>query len=388
MSNQHLFDTDSDEESMEDMFIEWEISQKHNAEKATHGGLSSRMRYVPREREAGHMRLMKDYFCATPVYNADKFRRRFRMRPSLFNQILEQVMNYDTYFQQRRDACGNLGLSTHQKLTAALCMIAYGTPADQIDENLRMAETTSIETLKRFCLTIHAIYGREYLRSPTPVDLARLLRNGQKRGFPGMLGSLDCMHWEWKNCPTAHHGAYVGHHGRPTIILEAVASFDTWIWHSYFGMPGSHNDLNVLYSSPLFVQGRKKKLFSRKQEAYRRDVERAFGILQSRFAILRGPARFWHQEDLERIMNVCIILHNIIVEDERDEYASDDDDDDDATSMGPTPSYYDPADVLEIEVRRDAAPLGAYLSRRRIMRDEIRHHALRNDLINHLWDKE
>lgn len=86
-------------------------------------------------------------------------------------------------------------------------------------------------------------------------------------------------------------------------------------------------------------------------------------------------------------MNACIILHNMIVEDERDEYASDDDDDD-ATSMGPTPSYYDPADVPEIEVRRDAAPLGAYLGRRRIMRDEIRHHALRNDLINHLWDKK
>ncbi|CAL2271867.1 unnamed protein product [Prunus armeniaca] len=93
----------------------------------------------------------------------DKFWRRFRMRPSLFNRILEQVMNYDTYFQQRRDACGNLGLSTHQKLTVALRMIAYGTPADQIDENLRIAETTSIETLKIFCLTIHAIYGREYL---------------------------------------------------------------------------------------------------------------------------------------------------------------------------------------------------------------------------------
>ncbi|CAL8169097.1 unnamed protein product [Prunus armeniaca] len=113
------------------------------------------------------------------------------------------------------------------------------------------------------------------------------------------------------------------------------------------------------------------------------DVERAFGILQAQFAILKGPARFWHQEDLERIMNACIILHNMIVEDERDEYASDDDDDD-ATSMGPTPSYYDLADVLEIEVRRNAAPLGAYLGRRRIMRDEIRHHALRNDLINHL----
>ncbi|KAH0997521.1 hypothetical protein GBA52_021385 [Prunus armeniaca] len=93
MSNQHLFDTDSDEEIMEEMFVECEISQKKNVEKATHGGLSSRMRYVPREREAGHMRLMKYYFCVISVYNVDKFWRRFRMRPSLFNRILEQLQN-------------------------------------------------------------------------------------------------------------------------------------------------------------------------------------------------------------------------------------------------------------------------------------------------------
>ena len=39
---------------------------------------------------------------------------------------------------------------------------------------------------------------------------------------------------------------------KPTIILEAVASHDLWIWHAFFGMPGSHNDINVLHRSPLF----------------------------------------------------------------------------------------------------------------------------------------
>jgi hypothetical protein len=36
------------------------------------------------------------------------------------------------------------------------------------------------------------------------------------------------------------------------IILEAVASQDLWLWHSFFGMAGSHNDINVLQRSPLF----------------------------------------------------------------------------------------------------------------------------------------
>jgi hypothetical protein len=67
-----------------------------------------------------------------------------------------------------------------------------------------------------------------------------------------MLGYIDCMHWKWKNCLTAWHGMYSGHVRVPTIILEAIASKDLCIWHAFFGLPGSHNDINVLQRSPLF----------------------------------------------------------------------------------------------------------------------------------------
>jgi hypothetical protein len=38
------------------------------------------------------------------------------------------------------------------------------------------------------------------------------------------------------------------------IILEAVTSQDLWVWHSFFGMLGSHNDIKVLQRSPLFAR--------------------------------------------------------------------------------------------------------------------------------------
>ena len=75
-----------------------------------------------------------------------------------------------------------------------------------------------------------------------------------------MIGSIDCMHWEWKNCPYAWRGQYIrGDQGRAAMILEAVASYDLWIWHAFFGTSGSNNDVNVLDRSPVFdelLQGR------------------------------------------------------------------------------------------------------------------------------------
>jgi hypothetical protein len=67
-----------------------------------------------------------------------------------------------------------------------------------------------------------------------------------------MLGSINCMHWEWKNCLFAWQGQYQGHKEGCTVILEVVSSQDLWIWHSFFGMAGSHNDINVLHRSRVF----------------------------------------------------------------------------------------------------------------------------------------
>ncbi|KAM0010748.1 putative harbinger transposase-derived protein [Helianthus debilis subsp. tardiflorus] len=34
-------------------------------------------------------------------------------------------------------------------------------------------------------------------------------------------------------------------HPGPSIVLEAMASYNIWIWRVFFGVDGSNNDINV-----------------------------------------------------------------------------------------------------------------------------------------------
>ena len=66
-----------------------------------------------------------------------------------------------------------------------------------------------------------------------------------------------------------------------------------------------------------YSQGKNQSVFAAAQEAFPKVTERNFGVLQVRFVIFRGPARFWDKKSLSNIMKACVILHNMIIEDER-----------------------------------------------------------------------
>ena len=61
----------------------------------------------------------------------------------------------------------------------------------------------------------------------------------------------------------------------------------------------------------------KQKMFSSKQEGKRKDIERAFGMLQARFHIITRPCKLWYRDAMYSVMKTCVIIHNLILDYEK-----------------------------------------------------------------------
>ncbi|XP_047966000.1 uncharacterized protein LOC125210495 [Salvia hispanica] len=296
------------------------------------------------------------------------------MRRELFLQIVHALETRDEYFQWREDAAHRKGPSPLTKCTVVLRQLAYGTTADMFDEYLHVGDTT----------------GRECL------DL--LWMHDTVHGFPEMLGSIDCMHWEWKNCPAAWRGQFTnGYKGtHPTMILEAIVDYSLWIWHAHFGVAGSNNDINVLNSSSLFTEqcngngpiisftanGRQHHMgyyladgIYPRWPVFLKTISCPTGARREFFAAKQEAARKDVEHHIANVMYVCIILHNMIIHDEG-RAASQWSDDEAAPSAG---------HAAPPVVRGLPYGLSERLQAQKSMRNQQAHLDLMNDMIEEVF---
>jgi hypothetical protein len=118
---------------------------------------------------------------------------------------------------------------------------------------VRLSESTISECLKHFCAAVVNRFASNYLRSSTLEDLQAIEAEYCKLDFPGCIGCLDCVSWSWDKCPVVDQGRYGGRDKNPNVRMEVICDDKLRIWHLFFGVPGSRNDINIVNMSPLFL---------------------------------------------------------------------------------------------------------------------------------------
>jgi hypothetical protein len=103
-------------------------------------------------------------------------------------------------------------------------------------------------------------------------------------------------------------------------------------------------------------------------------VERAFGVLQTKYAIIKGPTRLWNPHDLKYIVDCFVILHNmgILYERVMEELRIED---------------YEEATLPTLDPNRNVPEVRHLIQRHRLIQSRLGNEQLKADLIEHVWNK-
>ena len=347
-----------------DMVFDDSSEEEEQQQKIDHRTLPRSSRRKWRHDQA-LMCIMRDYLGPVPLFDGREFDTMFRISKSRFQRLMEDIGNTgNTFFLNNTDAVGNKGASFEARLLLPLKTLAYGVPPHTFSDYFQMSPNFARDCCKEMDNSIKSIYAHEYLRMPTKADIKAILQlHKEAHGIDGMFGSLDCMHTYWKNCPKAWNGSFKGSKGMPSIILEALSDYHMWFWHASYGYAGTFNDLNVLHQSPFmaglldgtfnrfesqvvpyqvgkeqfkqvfiltdgiypqyarFMKAYSQPISPREkaycgwQEAARKAIERAFGVLQMKFQFMARPILLIDQDAIHNRVHTCLILHNMCVAD-------------------------------------------------------------------------
>ena len=317
-----------------------------------------------RTKRRGESTWIADYLGSNPIYNARDFRRRFRVPRVLFRKLCDDLLLYDeSTWGRRRNAAGKFGACTEVKVMACLRYLGTGRSTDDIDDSARMSSESIRQYVRRFTTDIVAIHKGTYLSRPNQSELETIEKEYDDSGFPGCVGAVDCCCLYWKNCPLEEKGQY--HNPKDsklaTVKVEAWCDSKLYIWHWFAGKTGTTNDKTMVSFSPLFqdifsgkyafkfgmpyhitsnsnsrtlpyflvdgiyprwpifalpihiTDNIREQRYTKAQEGRRKDIERAFGVVQSRFRSLRVEDFRWNLEDIIVSSEACVITHNLLI---------------------------------------------------------------------------
>jgi hypothetical protein len=185
-------------------------------------------------------------------------------------------------------------------------------------------------------------------------------------GIPGAVGSMDCTHVRWDMCPAEWSKYFTGKEGFPTVAYQVICDHSGFIMSCTPGFYGSCNDktivrfdnvINALKEGTIYGNVKWKlytlekvngeyvqeeltrpfvivdggyhkwcvtmtassmcsdpnfRLWQKRMESVRKDIECVFGRLKKRFQILKNAIVYHKKHEVDNVFITCCILYNML----------------------------------------------------------------------------
>ena len=152
-----------------------------------------------------------------------EFRRLFRVP---FNEFVF-ISNGFSSRNKMKDASGCPAVDCRLLVLGSLRFLAWGVPFKQLEELSQVSEFTHRCFFLEEFLPWGCRLARDNIYLPrTPDELAAVENEYCRKGLPGCVGSVDCVHVHWDNFPSGFKGGCHGKAGTPTLAFKVVVAHD------------------------------------------------------------------------------------------------------------------------------------------------------------------
>ena len=293
--------------------------------------------------------------------------KTFRLRFTVPYQLYQQLLGFaESWFPQRKvDACGKELTPICLKLLGTLRMLGKGCSWDLLYElsgvSAEVHRKWTLRFIEKFSVEMYPIYVHGPRNSEEICNVTSLYA---ACGFPGCVGSTDCVHIRWECCPSVWSSVFrngkhnyasiayemtvdhtkrfqsttIGHYG--TTSDKTIVKFDGFVnsvkfeklfteakfkvqtsdttWESETGLyllvDGGYHKWRIMQCPLKHTNEADRTRWSEFAESIRKDVECSFGILKKRFQFLKNPITWHKKSDIDNAMFSCVILHNMLHE--------------------------------------------------------------------------
>ncbi|XP_077277015.1 uncharacterized protein LOC143905464 isoform X3 [Temnothorax americanus] len=267
--------------------------------------------WVARKTQKGCFR---NIFLELQLEDPEKYRRCLRMTPDMFEDLVEKlsplIKRQDTHLRQ--------SISPAERLAVTLRHLATGESQESLSYHFRLGQSTISGIIKDTCRALISVLQEKHLKFPDSELAWKVIAHDymQRWNFPNCLGAMDGTNGRvsdkgiWNKCTLKHHLQKNDINIPPPSSLPGTEQDFPYV---IIGDEGFALSTNVLipYPKEQCTGKKERRIYNYRLSRARRCSENAFGVMVSRFNILRSPMRYDPDDVRDIVLAICC-LHNML----------------------------------------------------------------------------